>query len=719
MTGLPGRGLEDPMPRRTRPARRLLGAAVALVLLTAASCSGPDEDCCAIPNLGGTAGPDLALAATLQPFDTCPDVLRWFQDEALKRVGPYGLDGSGGAVVADSAERLSAGADAPVAAGSGADAPDFSRTNVQEAGVDEPDVVKTDGRHVFAVAGHQLRILDVSGQSPTLTSRLGLPGEGTTRLLLDGDRLLAIDDQPWSFAVDPAEPGGAARSLPLPMQAATRLTLIDVADPAEPAIRSSIVVDGSHVDVRLVGGRARVVTSSAPGPLPFVYPAGGSTEAVEIARRANEDAIRRSTVEDWLPSVRDGDAAPDAPGEPLVACERLRHPKEFSGFETLTVLSLDLGADTLDTADSVGLVAGGEIAYASTEHLYVTTTALVLDTDGADPVEGPRETTDPDRPTSDDPRTAPVAPAEPGATEPGATEPAEPDVAPSIPWVPANRSAVHAFAITEPGPAQYRASGLVEGTIADRWSLSEHDGHLRVVSTLGSWGRGGAGTESKVSVLDERDGELIVVGSVGDMGRGEAVMAVRFHGEIGYVVTFRQIDPFYVLDLSDPRQPKVAGELKMPGYSAYLHPVGEGRVLGVGQDADERGITRGTKVSLFDVSDPAEPRELAQQVLPATSSEVEMDSRAFLWWAPTRLAVVPTWSAWRGPSAGTATVAVGFRVTDDAVSEVGRIDVDPTTRPDGTPVRALVIRDAVVTVTGVGVRTSELDTLASRDWLAL
>jgi uncharacterized secreted protein with C-terminal beta-propeller domain len=283
-------------------------------------------------------------------------------------------------------------------------------------------------------------------------------------------------------------------------------------------------------------------------------------------------------------------------------------------------------------------------------------------------------------------------------------------VAPPADDPPAPRTAVHAFALTASGPAAYRASGFVPGTVRDRWSFSEHAGHLRVVSTIGAGCGPCTGSVSQLTVLAERDGRLVPVGSVGDMGRGESVRAVRFLGDTGYVITFRQIDPLYVLDLADPARPRLAGELKVPGYSAYLHPLGDGRLLGVGRDADESGRTRGVKVELFDVRDAARPASLAHVVVPGAYTPVEQDAHAFLWWAPTGLAMVPV-------SGSGAAVAVGYRVDGDAVTEVGRV-AGATDRGSSVE-RSVVVGDALHAVTPTGVRTVDLATLAPRAWVDL
>ncbi len=163
--------------------------------------------------------------------------------------------------------------------------------------------------------------------------------------------------------------------------------------------------------------------------------------------------------------------------------------------------------------------------------------------------------------------------------------------------------------------------------------------------------------------LKERDGRLVQMGVAGGLGKGERIYAVRYIGDTGFVVTFRQVDPLYTLDLSDPQRPRVAGELKVPGYSAYLHPVADGLLLGVGQDATEQGRRTGVQLSLFDVSDLAKPVRLDQEALGEGSyTEVESDHKAFLWWAPQRLAVLPAVRYAQAPEDTTFGGSVVYRV---------------------------------------------------------
>ena len=176
-------------------------------------------------------------------------------------------------------------------------------------------------------------------------------------------------------------------------------------------------------------------------------------------------------------------------------------------------------------------------------------------------------------------------------------------------WTESYTTDVHGFAIGLDEPARYVASGSVNGTLLNQFSMDEHDGYLRIVTTTGSpWSEQNQ-SESQLIVMEEQGKSLVQVGQVGGLGKGESLYSVRLLDDVGFAVTFRQIDPFYVIDLSDPVNPEVVGELKIPGFSTYLHPVDENIVLGIGQNADDQGRVLGLKVSSFDVSDPSNPVE--------------------------------------------------------------------------------------------------------------
>jgi hypothetical protein len=285
-------------------------------------------------------------------------------------------------------------------------------------------------------------------------------------------------------------------------------------------------------------------------------------------------------------------------------------------------------------------------------------------------------------------------------------------VTPTLEVTPVEETLVHEFDVSAPERADYKLSGKVRGVVRNQWSFSEDDGYLRVVTTAGS-----NESESFVSILADQGQILEQVGQVGGLGKGERVQAVRFIGKLGYVVTFRQTDPLYVVDVSDPRSPRVRGELKILGYSAYLHPVGDGLLLGVGIEASEEGRRQGLAVNLFDVSDPARPKVLQHRFLGGGYSETEYDHHAFLWWAPTGLAMVPITSS-NDQGQYDFVGAIGLRARPTAIDEVGRVQ-HPTEGQEGATFsavifRSLVVGDHVYTVSSLGIMQSALSNLAQQ-----
>ena len=168
-------------------------------------------------------------------------------------------------------------------------------------------------------------------------------------------------------------------------------------------------------------------------------------------------------------------------------------------------------------------------------------------------------------------------------------------------------------------------------------------------------------------VLEQAGDQLVVVGKVGGLGAGEQIYSVRFAGAVGYVATFRQTDPLYTLDLSDPAQPRVVGQLLLSGYSSYLYPVDATHLIGIGQDANALGQTTGTQISLFDVSDLAAPVRLAVYDVQFGHSEAEFDPHAFLYWPSSRLLVVPVQLPY-GPTPGPTPVPQGGTGSGGTVS---------------------------------------------------
>jgi hypothetical protein len=242
---------------------------------------------------------------------------------------------------------------------------------------------------------------------------------------------------------------------------------------------------------------------------------------------------------------------------------------------------------------------------------------------------------------------------------------------------------------------------------------------------------------SIVTVLADHGGVLAAVGQVSDQAAADQIYSVRFIGDAGYVVTFRRVDPLYTIDLSSPTSPRVAGQLELEGYSAYLHPVAEGLLLGIGQEVGPENEPSGTQLELFDVSNPAAPRLQGRATLGSgSSSQVQYDHHAFLFWSPTALAVLPVsiylttpvsvpptpqslpaagssgGQASTGESTGGFVGAIGFRVDRSGITEVGRIVHDAVNGASPQIDRSLVIGQQLFTISSEGVMASNLATLA-------
>jgi hypothetical protein len=705
-----------------------------------------------------SAGPepvtDIELASALRTFDDCPALSERVREHALDHVGPYGLGGEGmpGIAVPDVAEdgAVRLGAEAAPAApatsaeagtSAGAAAADaeagagVSGTNVQEEGVDEGDLAKTDGDWLYTVTDSALRVVDVRGDQPEVAATLPLD-EGLARdMLLTGDRLLVIGD---ALPPSSTKPTPESQQLTVPWVQRTQIWLIDIGTPADAEVLSTMTLDGATVSTRLTDQIARVVVSTGIVPLDLVTPQGGGLGGEQRALAINRERIRNADVTEWLPRVEvDGGTS-----EPLVDCGAVSAPSDFARLGMVSVLSLDMQATMLSPERTQAVLGAADTLYATDDRLYVTTSPWPMGFPGVplpvDPVPLPRPidplaaeptvdagaadatTSDiaPSAPevASDEPdEVAPPAPPDIAPSEPGDTVrpvPPDVDVPPSEPVddlpvpptaPPELRTQVHRFDLEGPD-VTYVASGSVPGHPLNQWALSEHDGDLRIATTEAD----NTGSHSAVRVLRERDGELREIGHVGDLGRGERIYAVRYVGDIGFVVTFRQVDPLYTIDLSDPTAPRVLGELKIPGYSAYLHPVGDELLLGIGQDADADGRTLGAQASLFDVSDLTSPRRLDTLSLGAGSmTPVEFDHRAFLYWPDEGIAVVPV-EQWSTGEVGAAVLEV---TGDGEIRRRGFIEHEVRDGSAPPIQRAFVIGDRLLTVSPFGVLSSDLDTL--------
>jgi len=183
---------------------------------------------------------------------------------------------------------------------------------------------------------------------------------------------------------------------------------------------------------------------------------------------------------------------------------------------------------------------------------------------------------------------------------------------------------IYRFSLLPDGKIQAAGQGEVPGWLLNQFSMDEFEGHFRLATTA----RNGRG--ESMNIVNILDSDLNLVGAIDNLAPGETIQSVRFMGSTGYVVTFRQTDPLFVIDLADPKNPKVLGELKIPGFSAYLHPWDATHLIGVGPDGDDRGANGNVKISLFDISDPAKPKEVSKAVVKNCWTDIQQNHKAFV-----------------------------------------------------------------------------------------
>ena len=512
---------------------------------------------------------------------------------------------------------------------------DYSQTNTQEAGVDEPDIVKTDGTHVYVLQQAKPELTIVKSwpvADSKVVGRVTLDGHPMS-MFLDGDRI-AIFSNIWT---ERDEHTGKMDSPPYRDGYATRITLVDISDRANPVVERTLDIDGSMTSGRLLGDDLYLVVQAlswAPEELwtrvsevemefdeyPYegtdVEQAAWRRKARILLRPIVEDVVNNIDVDQLLPKQYETLPLSSVEAKSLLACSDVYHPESISEPSVLTMAHLDLSKADGELTGT-GLMAEGWTVYASQENLYAAQSSNAWWWGWGD------------------------------------LEPT---------------THVHRFKLGG-DESKYTGSGEVAGWLWSQFAMSEHDGHLRVATTDGwqGWGR----VEQPGNNLFILNEDLREVGSVTGFARGESIYSARFLGEKGYVVTFRQVDPLFTFDLSDPTDPKLMGELKIPGFSSYLHPYSDDRLIGVGMDGDKTGQVFGLAINLFDVSDMTAPERIDQIVVNSddwTWSEALWNHHAFTLHRDVLSLPIYTWDDDTGFS-GMFSIAVN----EDQLSEIGRI----------------------------------------------
>ena len=580
---------------------------------------------------------------TLSSFDSCEKAETFVSDSLMKRVRAtlaeqryhhaislhqrVSQKGVYDTPMAESSAADNEGAPSSTTAKDSRSAPeDYTTTNNQEEGVDEADFIKNNGTHIFAIKD---RSLIISKSWPVeelqLMSKTTVPGSPIEMVLIPGEKLLVVsndDGDPGQapyYRVDAMEPIYAY--IPKFM-----VLVYDLSNLSKPNLLRQYHLSGNYVSLRRVGTSIRIVHTEykylEAGVQTYVetWDSQSLISLEEFDRRAEEllkkaqTAIDKITLADWL-SMNDNYHIDQSEVKTLIMelgnCQWISAPSIESELGLTTITTIDTEQQAI--AQKV-LFSHGQQIYASTNSLYITSSHWDFWS------FYPRETPNHDEEDS----------------------------------MIADHTFIHKFDIEDPLETTYLGSGKVIGTPLNQFSMNDYDLHLRIATTYQQvtknphsenyWDRFTRETKNGVFILALNENKLTTVGEVKELAPGESIYSARFAGPKGFIVTFRQVDPLFTLDLQDPTNPQVVGELKVPGYSSYIHIIDENHLLTIGRDADLDGRVKGMKVSIFDIRDMAEPKEKSTLVIDSNDynwSEALWDHKAITYFQSRQLLALP------------------------------------------------------------------------------
>ena len=628
--------------------------------------------------------------------------LKSFVESNAESYGAYGL-GRSALLDVSTDTTLATPSQAEATAGE-AKASDYSQTNVQVVGVDEADIVKSDGRYLYVASsyGSSVHIIDAY---PAETARIvsNITVNGTVNgVYINGDRLVVISTsysyvRPLLDIIAPSYMGSDSMTI----------STYDVSDKTQPKLVKESAADGSYYDSRMVGDYVYAVAqksiySGGPIAMPMVrtggiertvaasevyyspYPDSSYVFTTVVAENVANEAAAASTKTFLLGYSQSMYVSPD--NIYLVSQKRMDYRTVFDRVVNDAILPsvpADVQARIIEIRDSDANVyeKGSEIQQVLLDY-YATL--------------GPEE----------------------GAAAAKVLEERYEQVYAEI-AKEYERTVIHRIAIGG-GSITYAASGEAPGVVLNQFSMDETDGYFRIATTSGQW----AGMDSATNNVYVLDSALNVVGRLEGIAPGERIYSVRFIGGRAYMVTFRQIDPLFVIDLSNPAAPAVLGYLKVQGVSDYLHPYDDTHVIGIGREADASGRTTGVKLSLFDATDVANPTELSKYVVESTWSwsEASYDHHAFLFSRDKQLLVIPVqltesngteYTNWQG------VYVFGINLQDGLTLKGKLTHADDVSAAGKTPYyydtqirRSLYIDNVLYTVSGGFVKANDLATLA-------
>ncbi|MFC4713184.1 beta-propeller domain-containing protein [Planococcus dechangensis] len=440
---------------------------------------------------------------------------------------------------------------------------EHSTTNSQVAGIDEGDIVKTDGEYLYSISESQVAVTDIRNpENMEVAAIVELEGETyPNELFLTDETLVVIASR---YSQMETEVGGEMDSF-MPYFGVTVVLLYDITAPGSPELIREFGNEGSFNSARLSGSTLYYVSNVFPD-----YWVLEEEPEVELRPRLFD-------------SQMDSKLAP-MPYEDITIL-----PGTMEGSYSI-ITAMDLEEPQTNRISTKGFLGGSERMYMNEEHLYLTASAYQAAENGFEN---------------------------------------------TMMWVP-QQADTEIFKFDLSGiSVNFLASARVPGALLNQFSMDEFEGHFRLATTEGVMWAPTSVPKNHLYILDE---ELVQVGSVEDLAPDERIYSVRFIGSTAYMVTFRETDPLFVIDVSNPVSPSVLGELKIPGFSNYLHPLGDHHLIGFGyetkvepvKDGEPRIVTGGMKISLFDVTDLANPTEADTEIIggPGTYSALQYDHRA-------------------------------------------------------------------------------------------
>ncbi len=490
---------------------------------------------------------------------------------------------------------------------------DFSKTNVQVEGIDEADIVKTDGNYIYTVTKNFITISKaVPANEAKIASKIELKNAMPQEIFIDGNNLMVFGRR--SYPYEEVTPSKEKTSLvPLfreispddvyPSPRYTNVAFVqiyNISDRENPELKRNIEFDGSYLTSRKIGTDVYFVLNNSPR---FYYMQGDRKETVD---RCKLD----------VPSYREGtDLRPSSPMDPLVRCVNINYIEPIQSAQYASVIGISIDDYFKDISKKV-ILGAGEDVYASENSIYLAKTDYNYD-----------------YATMDKSVSSGLIPRRKDSQE---------------------TTGLFKFKIGD-GKVNFEESGSVPGHILNQFSMDEFDGHFRIATTVGHVSRDNEPSSSNnIYILDSN---MNKTGSIEDIAPGEQIYSARFMGKKGYLVTFKKVDPFFTLDLSDPKDPKLVGKLKIPGYSDYLHPYDENHIIGIGKNTVEsseslRGTAnfawyQGLKMAMFDVTDMENPKEMFKVEIGdrGTDSPILSDHKALLFSKEKNLLVIPVLEA--------------------------------------------------------------------------